>query len=286
MADYESRMQQMAPEDVDALIRQYESGLAPDTERPRSTEEVEQLFELMTAHSTQGDHARAGQLFALLRDVITDYRARNVDEEKGLEYLIDWSLLALRFTPESRDEFVCMPIYRELFAAIDAGPASLKYRKVQAQSQLHRHYLYWLNNGGDTEALAEDELAFLQAAEGEYAANLEATLEAYEEAGDNGIMIKLHRNAAQFALMQQQPNDAIRHLKATRDLLPEMEDYHPADLGDVNLEIGRIFMSYKKYEVSLRYFNEALDIYREGGEELEMFAYQAEGWIEEVRKMM
>jgi len=43
-------------------------------------------------------------------------------------------------------------------------------------------------------------------------------------------------------------------------------------------------LQYKKKAVARKYFVAAKEIYETCGEEMEMFVYQAEGWIDEADK--
>jgi tetratricopeptide (TPR) repeat protein len=239
---------------------------------------------LLHAKTAIGAHEEAAVLFDRLDEAVENYREQGEDEEKGLRYLIEWSLLALRFTPEQRDDFVCMPIYDRLFEALETGPEKLRFQKVRAQLQLIRHYEFWQTKGGKQDKLPPEDLKKLEDAVSTFPEIAEASIEAHLEQEAWDAVIRLNRYATSYYLTNNQPNHGIRLLKSSLEHLPKTEDYHAADSADLHLQLGQIFLQYKKWDVAIKYFRNALAIYDEGGEDLEMFKYQAEGWIEEAEK--
>ncbi len=155
---------------------------------------------------------------------------------------------------------------------------------MQSRAQLLRHYNYWLGQGGNEELLADEDKEFVQTSIAEYDDTWDAAYEIAEADEDYVIIVKLFRNASQYYLQTQQPNDAIACLKDALEEIPKTPDYHPSDSAELLMQIGQLFMAFKKWDIAIRYFNQALEIYHEGGEELEMLAFQAEGWIEEANK--
>ncbi|MEM0997888.1 MAG: hypothetical protein AAGN35_12435 [Bacteroidota bacterium] len=284
MRNYDEQFEQMDPEAIFDRVAKLENEVDFSPEKERKGEEIEALFELLHGKTAIGAHEEAAELFDLLDGAVERYRTSGQDAEKGLRYLIEWSLLALRYTPEQRDDFVCMPIYDRLFAAISEGPEKLRFQQVRAHLQMIRHYEFWQGKGGKPERLDEEDRIKLEEAVASFPDSAEATIEAHLEREDWDAVIRLNRYATSFYLGKNRPNDAIRRLKSSLEHLPQTEDYHEADSADLHLQLGRIFLEYKKWDVAIRYFRNARDIYAAGGEELEMFGYQAEGWIEEAEK--
>jgi tetratricopeptide (TPR) repeat protein len=285
MRNFDEVFQEMDPDKIFDRVEELETELQPDEKKEFPEEEIEGLFELLHGLAATGNHERAAMIFHVLRDAVLDFRSREgIDQEKGLRYLIEWSLLALRFTPEERNSFVCMPIYDDLFAAIETGPESLRFQAVRAQLQLIRHYEFWQGKGGKINKLPEEDREKLENASETFPDAIEAARDDEEEKENWNTLIRLNRYAISFYLGQKQPNEAIRCIKSSLEHLPQSEDYHPADSGDLLLQLGSLFMEYKKWDAAIRYFEQAHQIYEEGGEDLEMFKFQAEGWIEEATK--
>jgi tetratricopeptide (TPR) repeat protein len=286
MRDFEALYHDMTPEEVAEAVAELETKVQVGPETGRDAAEIESLFEYMQGLKALDRHAEAGKVFGALRGIIDDYRSRMHDSVESLEFFFAWSLLALNLANESRNSFISMPLYHELLTTFDAGPVELRYRGVQARVQLMRHIEIWLGKEGSMGALSEEDTAFVQAARDDYEALHEAAVEDCEAREDFRAVVRLYRNAAQYYLLLQKPNDAIVSLKEAIEYLPDTPDYHEADKADLFLQIGQIFVGYKKYAVALKYFEQARDIYEAGGEELEMLAYQAEGWMDEVRKKL
>ncbi|HHG84059.1 MAG TPA: hypothetical protein ENJ82_04855 [Bacteroidetes bacterium] len=284
MRDYEAEFEQMDVEAIFERVKTLEANLHTATTAPHNAAEIEQMFELLHGFSASGQHEKAAQVFEQLHLAIADYRSQEENQEKALHFLIDWSLQALRFTPEQQDTFVCMPIYTDLFAAIEAGPASMKYQAIRGQLQMIRHYEFWQSKGGNPEKLAEADQATLENAVSSFPEAVEAAIEAEQATETWEALVRLCRYASSFSLSKRKPNDAIGHLKMALQYLPETKEYHIADAADLNMQLGTIFLEYKKYDVAIRYFGQAKSMYESGGEELEMFVFQAEGWVEEAEK--
>jgi tetratricopeptide (TPR) repeat protein len=286
MRDLDALYHDMAPEEVEEAVAALESEVQVLPTEGRSAQEIERLFEYMQGLNTLNRHAEASQVFLALRGIIDDYRARHTDALDGLEYFFEWSMLALKLTTESRSTFVSMPLYYELLETFDDGPVGLRYRGVLARGQLTRHIEFWLSKGGNLASMPEEDQAFVQAARDDYENLHEAAIDDCIERDDNLAVVRLYRNAAQFFLLLQKPNDAIACLKEAVEYLPDTPEYHPTDKADMLLQIGQIFVGYTKYEISLRYFDQAFTIYEAAGDDFEIQMYQVEGWIEEAKRKM
>ncbi len=286
MRDFEALYHDMAPEEVEEALAELEPRIQLTPTEGRSAKEIESLFEYMQGLSTLNRHAEAAEVFTALRGIIDDYRHRHAEAVDGLEYFYEWSTLALKLTPESRSTFVSMPLYHELLETFDNGPVALRYRGVQARAQLVRHVEFWLDKNGSLENLSEEDQAFIKAARDEYEALHEAAVDDCVEREDFLPVVRLYRNAAQFYLLQQKPNDAIVCLKEAVEYVADTPDYHETDKADLLLQIGQVFLGYTKFDIALRYFDQAYKIYEEAGEDFEIQMYQVEGWMDEARKRM
>lgn len=286
MRDFEAFYNEMHGEDVAAHVAQLQAEVKVEPNHGRTAAEIELLFEYLHGLVIQNLHGQAGAVFAALRPIIDDYRERLPDDEAGLEYFFDWSMMALRLTPEQRSAFVSLPLYHELFETFDEGPVSLRYRGVQARAQLGRHVDFWISKGGNLDLLDEEDREFILNAQEEYESRSEAAIEEVLEREDYVAAVRLLRNAAQFYLEHKRPNDAIASLKEALEYVPQTPNYHPTDTAELQMQLGQVFMGYGKFEVALRYFRQAKEIYEEGGEDLEILMFQAEGWIEEAQKRM
>ncbi|MFN8393452.1 MAG: tetratricopeptide repeat protein [Bacteroidia bacterium] len=286
MRDFEALYHEMHEEEIEPYVDELAPKAQLEPHEGRSAEDIETLFEYMQGLIVLNRHEAAAQVFNALRPIIDDFRAKHPDGEQGLDYFYEWSLLALRLTPESRTDFVSLPLYQELFETFDKGPESLRYRGVQSRAQMLRHVDYWIGKGGNLELLPEEDKAFILEVRDTYEELSDAAIEEVLERDDYKAGVRLLKNAAQYFLLRQKPNDAIACFKETLEYLPMVPGYHESDTAEINMQLGQIFIGYGKLEVAKRYFTEALDIYERGGEELEMLALQAEGWLEETIKRM
>jgi tetratricopeptide (TPR) repeat protein len=286
MRDFEAFYTEMNEEDVAPHVQELESQVKLEPATGRSAAEIEILFDYLTGLVVLSRHAEASTVFNALRPIVDDFRENHPQDPEGLDFFFEWSLLALRLTPESRSTFVSLPLYQELFETFDNGPVEQRYRGVQARAQLLRHYDFWQRKGGNPEVLSEEDRQYIQEAIEGYDALSDAALDEVLEREDHVTAIRLLRNAAQFYLMQKQPNDAIAALKEALEYLPLTPKYHVTDTADLQMQLGQIFMAYEKFEVAKRYFMQALETYEDSGEDYEMLAAQAEGWVDEAQRKL
>lgn len=284
MRDFEAFYIEMQSEDIEKHVQELETQVGAAPYAAETPQGIETLFEYVQGLIMLNRHAEASAVFNSLGPIVDAYRENHPDQDDGLDYFFEWSMLALRLTQESRTAFVTMPLYHELFDTFDNGPVTLRYRGVQARGQLIRHLEFWLGKGGNFENLPEEDRAFIQTARDEYDARSEAAIEEVLEREDYVAAVRLLRNAAHFYLMMNRPNDVIASYKEALEYVPLTPNYHESDSADIYMRLGQVFMGYKKFEVAKRYFIQARDIYEAGGEELEMLAFQADGWVEEVSK--
>jgi tetratricopeptide (TPR) repeat protein len=246
---------------------------------------IEALFEWMLGSAHAGRLQTAIEAFQKLDVAIGDYLVRHAGSEEGTDFRFEWSMAAIRFVPESRDDFAWLPIYEELFDFLAAAPATRQHLAVRARLHLMKRYRFWLEKGGKVARLDPEVLAWIQEMEEGYEEASDDALSAAEERGDIEVVVQLFRDASQFYFIKEQPNDGIACLKSALEEMPNVAGYIPADSAHVMMEIGQVFLAFKKTAIALKYFNQAKDIYDEGGEEMEMDAFRAEGWIDACKKL-
>lgn len=265
---------------IDELAAQYGGHTGTGLESPG----IEDLFEWVLGSAQVGDHVRAVEVYHVLDAAIGDYLQRNPEAVEGYDYLLEWSMLAIRFVQERRDQFVCLPIYQDLFAAFAEAPATCDHLAVRARLHLMKHVQFWQAQAGNAGKLSASDKEWLdEMAEG-YEEASDNALEAAEARGDVEVVVRLYRDAAQFYFFTQQPNDGIACLKSALEEMPKVPGYIPADSAHVLMEIGQVFLSFKKPAIALKYYTQAKEIYDAGGEDMEMDAFRAEGWIDECKK--
>lgn len=199
--------------------------------------------------------------------------------ESILDQFYEWSVLAIRMTTESKEEFVCYPAYQKLTKVVSEGPVHQHYRLLEIRLMLMRHYEYWLEKGGEEERLYEDEVEFLKGAGEGFEKAYEEIVEDAENREDFDACVPLYRLAAQYYFIVDQPNDGIACLKAALEDIDKTTDFIPAYRADLLLEIGKKFLEFNKKNVALRYFEEAIDIFKSGGDAFDVQAAQVEAWI-------
>ena len=245
---------------------------------------ITELFEWMLGNAHAGKREAAIEAYELLDQAITDFADRHPEAEATFDFRFEWSILAARFVPEQRDHFSSLPIYRDLFDLLATAPPSRQHLAVRARLFVMRHQQYWLDQGGKTNKLSHEELAWLDELEHGYEEASDNAMTEAELRGDSEVVVQLFRDAAQYYFFTKAPNDGIACLKSALEELPNVPGYIPADSAHLMMEIGQVFLSFKKPAIALKYFTQAKDIYEAGGEDMEMEAFRAEGWIDECKK--
>lgn len=305
MGKFKDQLDYMASEEIDQLIKERQEKYDIDTPEGYDKDDIGELFELM--HSLQyrqqvkqretysrqvlnsqdtSDLEQASRVFHSLEGIIAEFRENGDDLEHALDYQIEWTLMAIQYNEEVRSDFTAYPIYRQLFDDFDTVPEHLQYKLSRVKLQLAHHYQVWLDNGGEPDVLDEDEREFLEDVLEGFEEECEAQIEAGEEREDWECTTTLKRSLYRYYLANRRPNDAIAYMKLLAKDLPNTEDYHEADLADLYMELGQLFKEYRKYKPALKYFEKAKAIFDEEGEDLEIFAAQAESWIDEVKLLM
>ena len=203
------------------------------------------------------------------------------DPKLFLDFFSEWTLLAVAYTKENKQDFVCLEYYRELLDAYGDFSDTNYNDLVKTKLQLIFHYSFWKDGGGSFSNLADDEREWLENMQTNFPTEVEGRTAEAEETGDFQLALDLMKSMYRYYLSLKKPNEAITFLKAAIETLPKTDDFKEAELGDLNLDLGKILFGYKKFTAALRYFEVAKDIYERGGEETEMKFYQAEGWVED-----
>jgi tetratricopeptide (TPR) repeat protein len=285
MRDIDAQVQALSSDDLTTHLAGLKARFEDHDGLGLDASGIEALFEWMLGSAHVGALQTAVEVFHLLDVAIGDFLARHPGSEEGVDFRFEWSMAAIRFVSETRDEFVCLPIYEDLFAFLAEAPASRQHLAVRARLHLMKRYQFWLEKGGKVARLDPQVLAWIGEMEQGYEEASDDALSAAEERGDIEVVVQLFRDAAQYYFLKQQPNDGIACLKSALEEMPHVDGYIPADSAHVMVEIGQVFLSFKKPAIALKYFNQAKDIYDEGGEEMEMDAFRAEGWIDACKKL-
>lgn len=282
MSRFSEYFEPLTDEQVEELIKSYEANPIPSREAI-GKDELETAFRYREALVLTGREEEAIAYGSELKTLIDRYLAFNEDKEFGLGFLADWTLYAIAITPETAEDFVCLPQYEELFSAYASLPPKTYPELERARMQLLHHYLTWRDTGGKTENLSPETQAMFADLENNLLSGIEAKVDACKSAGQFQEAYELSKALQRYYLYRKQPNDSINWMKKSMAAMEEIPDHTPMQLGDLNLEMGRIFHSYKKYEVAMRYFEKARELFEQAGDDAEMRMYQAEGWMEECR---
>lgn len=284
MSTFREQLDHMDPEEIAGMSRKYAAELNLEAHEGKSSEEVEKFLEYLYVTMHLGDYEQASEIFATTELAIQDLVKRGEEPQKSMDLWIEWTLLALNFYQEEAQTFVCYPLYKALMDGFDLLDESVSWKRARVRLQLNHHYQHWLEQGGNADALDAEQRSFLEDLGQGFEEEYEQAMTEREEAEDWDALYKLQRSLYRFYIAKRKPNDAISVMKQTLETLPNTEGYHAADSADLNMEIGKVFLQYKKKAVARKYFVTAKEIFETCGEEMEMFVYQAEGWIDEADK--
>jgi tetratricopeptide (TPR) repeat protein len=202
----------------------------------------------------------------------------------ALDFLIDWSLLAIGIMIEKPDQFVSMPVYHDLLDVMDSAPEEFQYKRGRVYLQMATHFRQWLEHGGVEDELDAEDAQLLNSATEAAEAVMEEFLEVAEAREKFEEWVAGHRALLRYYLLIKKPNDAVAQLKAIMEILPRTPDYHPSQLAETQILLGQLFSQFAKWQTARKYFDMARETFEELGEEFEMHMYQAEGWMEECDK--
>ncbi len=284
MRDINAIVQALAPEELQERLADLDRSFQGHDGLGLDEVGITELFEWTLGNAHAGEREASMEGYQLLDHAISDFTARHPEAEATFDFRYEWSMLAGRFIPEQRERFACLPIYRDLFELLESAPPSRQHLAVRARLFVMKHQRYWLDQGGKANKLSAEELEWLDELEHGYEEASDNAMTTAEARGDSEVVVQLFRDAAQYYFFTQAPNDGIACLKSALEELPKVPGYIPADSAHLLMEIGQVFLSFKKPAIALKYFTQAKDIYEEGGEDMEMEAFRAEGWIDECKK--
>lgn len=283
MSRFSKNMEVTAPENAEDFISEFEGKTSSDSLASLTKDELEQTFRYREALLLVDRVEDAANVLKGLKDKIFHFREKGGDPVSFIEFFSEWTLLAVAYTSETKQDFVCMPYYLELLDAFDEVPEAYYNDRVKAKLQLIFHYSFWKAAGGVVSNLTEEDRQMLETMQADFPAEVETQVADAEENGDFELAADLMKSLYRYYLSLKKPNEAITWLKAVIEILPQTPDFKQTELADLNLDLGKILYGYKKYTAALRYFEKAKEIYAAGGEELETQFLQAEVWVEDCR---
>lgn len=294
----------MDPEAIRALVQEMDvkyAEILDDQEYDAS--EITEMFNYINAVIFRNEWEKGARILREMKPVIDDYFNDAVSDEaeteptteegeetpeppieKALSFLVDWHMLSLRFTPETRKDFSDIEHYRELLDAFDLAPPKFRLKEVKAKLQMIHHYNHWLARGGDIDALSDEDYDLLNDMSEEYPDELDQLLEKKRADGEWEDYIEIKRTLHKYYIYRGQVNNAIKTIKELLEVLPHKKDFTAADSGDLQMDLAKIYMNYKKWKTAKKYFKLAQQSYQK--DDLEMFVMQAESWAEEAQKML
>lgn len=286
MVSIESQIEGLSPEELQQIAEAGAGRFEFEEGKTFTLDETEEMFRYLYAVVLLQDHEEGSRMLDGMKDVIDAQLASGEDADRATDFLVEWAIVAIKHAPESREEFACLPLYEDVIEQLGAaGPVHL-HKQVRMRLQLAYHYELWISRAGNPEALTEEELAMLESAEETFLSEWERALTEATARQDAEARLNLHRLMARYYQTRNKPNEAIEQLKLILPLLESKRDYHPADKADLYMDIGRMFLQYKKYQTAKKYFALALEIYQAQGEEWEMIAMKAEAYLEECNAQL
>lgn len=280
----EAQIAELPIEERHQLADELAQKISLDSQKSYSKAEIEELFTFFRLASSIGDHQNGGKVFQALQPILHRFFDEGNDPETAIDFLIEWSLLAISITTERTDRFVSMPVYLDLLDVLDNAPEEFQYKRGRVILQLSLHFQQWREKGGVDDDLADEDLSLLEDAVEMAEEMMDEFLNTAEEKGKYDEVLQGHRALFRYYLNVQKPNDAVAQMKAIIQTLPQTTDYHPSQTAEAQILLGQLFSQFKKWQTALKYFTMAKEQFEELGEEYEMNMFQAEGWMEECEK--
>lgn len=271
------------PEELDAKIAEYDKSIDVKNGDYAGKEDLARLFEYLRLLIYVRD--RQPDAVALHRDMKPFVeRAMNAapDDDAMRLLMVEWHNIGMRLVMQDPDKLSEYPYYAALQELCEDREGVFAVRALQARLNLLTYYFNWRANNGDAGQLSEEETAVVTEIEENFEAEAAQHYDQWLAEGYAEGFLAAQRLLARFYLMNQKPNEGIAALKALRDGLPEHPDYQPADVADVNMEIGQILAGFGKFKAAATYFREAFEVYDAAGEAWEVHAGQAEAMLEEA----
>ncbi|MCB9231399.1 MAG: tetratricopeptide repeat protein [Bacteroidia bacterium] len=286
MSQFEKELELKSEEELEALALQFKDKINLETEEILSSEQIREMFHYHSTLLALGEIRSAADLHAAIRPHIDRLIASGNEPEASRDLLTDWVFVLVNTVEEARDSFVSLPHYQEIFAAFDELGDGIYPKKLKTGLQMGHHYKYWITIGGLPENLSDEDREFLEDAADNWVDGVENAIESLEESEEWDKVADLKKAMYRFYLHGKRPNEAIATLKELIEVTPQTSTYHPADVGDLYLDLGKLFTQHSKWAAAIKYFEKAREIYEELGDDFELFTMQAEGWIAEAEKMM
>lgn len=274
---------QWDPDEIDLKLREYEEAFDLEKGDYANRADLERLFEYLRLLIYVRD--RQPEAVALHKQIkpFAELALNQAPEDDELRLLmIEWHNIGMRLVMQDPDKLSEYPYYAAMQELCGDREGVYAVRKLQARLNLLAYYQNWIANNGAGARLGEAEAAAVEEIEAAFEEEAQARREQWREENYPEGFLAAQRLLARFYLMNQQPNEGISALKALRDGLPEHPEYHPADVADVNMEIGHILAGFGKYKAAANYFREARETYEAGGEAWEVHAGHAEAMLEDA----
>lgn len=285
MASKAKKIENLSSEELDALLAKGDA-MDLDEITTATQEDTGFLFEYMHACVTDNNPKRATEVFDTLKSVIDAQLDDPDSRDAALEHIMDWAMLAIRLVPEERNEFVCMPLYLELFETLADATGRHALKVTKARLQLLHHIEIWLSKGGNLSKLEEEDQELVTDIRENVLQEMEDALVICREQGYWDEALSFHRSAGRYYLLSKKVNEGIAQLKQAAEIMPNASGFDFMDQGDLYIEIGKIFLVHKKYPTAKKYFEMALDAYGQMTDADENITLKAEGWIEECEKFI
>lgn len=285
MSKFEQELEYMPIEEVETLVNEMKQKYDLQEARSYNHDEVDELIKYMHCSNFLGMYDQGANILDHVDPSVKQLIASGEDLERSLDFYTDCCLVALRFSSDPKNSFSNLPIYREMVETLEKVPDGYSYKLALAKLQMVYHYQAWKQSGGNVDGLEQDDQDFLNTAESVFIDELGAACEDCEKREKWDRLSAMKKSLYRYYLQVGQPNDAVQEIKAVLDILPKTDNYHEADTADLCMTLGKIFKDYKKYQVAIRYFTQAQEIYSSQGEDWEPFTMQAESWIEECEKL-
>ncbi|MCZ2357735.1 MAG: hypothetical protein LC115_13765 [Bacteroidia bacterium] len=242
---------------------------------------IRRIFKLIHALLFLEFYEEAIQKIHQAEEIVYAFLEQTPNATDAIDFAAEWNLLAMRFTAFSKDEFKDYPYFKEIVRLYANHPSGFHIQMVHGYVSLILNYQTWKDKGGDVSKLSENQYQELETLLNSYPKQLQELIQEAHHAGDIEKEVLLNRAVARYASAANNPNLAISCLQALLNILPQYTQHIPSDIADVDMEIAMILVNYKQYSQAKRYFEQAFTGYQALGEDYELFAAQAEGWITE-----
>ncbi len=284
--EFEANLQFKSDEELKDLRQNFAARFPFDPAADYSSADIEDMFNYHTTLRVLGDYKESATVFREMKNVIDKFHSSGSSPDESLDFLADWSFMAMNYTEEKPDEFICLPYYEEVLGAFRDAPPKFRAKELKVKLQMAHHFRFWLASKGNPELLEEDLRFFLTRLITDFPGEVEGIMEKKSAQNEWDDAADLSRALYRFYNYGKKPNEAAKFLKQTLELIPKTSDYVEADSADLYLSLGRLYADHSKWETARKYFMKAKEMYSAMGEDFEIFVAQAEGWLEESEWMI